>query len=102
MARRVRIASRDELDSRKSIQLEDGDLTIAAFAVAGEYHALEGRCPHRGGPLGEGTLSGTTVICPWHRWRFDVTTGRCTSHPQRDVRHRPVTLQADDVWIEIE
>ncbi len=48
---------------------------IALFNVGGEFHALDGVCPHQGGPLGKGTLCGHIVTCPWHGWQFDVRSG---------------------------
>lgn len=48
---------------------------IAVFNVDGTYYAIEGTCLHRGGPVGDGDLEGTTVTCPWHGWQYDVTTG---------------------------
>lgn len=99
--RRVRIGTRAELDTREIVQVEVGTDVVATFLVGGVCHALDGRCPHRGGPLGEGTLRGSIVTCPWHRWTFDVTTGRCISHPGRDVRRWPVTIDGDDVWVEL-
>ncbi len=99
--RRVRIGSRAELIDRKIVQVELGTDAVAAFVVDGACHALAGQCPHRGGPLGEGTLRGRIVSCPWHRWTFDVTTGRCISHPDRDVPSWPVTIDGDDVWVEL-
>lgn len=52
------------------------ETVVALFNVAGEYHALDGVCPHQGGPLGKGQLSGKCVTCPWHGWQFDVCTGQ--------------------------
>src|SRR5712692_10270129 len=49
--------------------------SIAVFNVGGEFLAVENTCPHQGGPLGEGTLDGPVVTCPWHGWRYDVRTG---------------------------
>jgi nitrite reductase/ring-hydroxylating ferredoxin subunit len=49
--------------------------TVALFNVDGVFHALDGRCPHRGGPLGQGFVDGSRVSCPWHNYTFDVTTG---------------------------
>ena len=46
---------------------------IALFNVDGTFYALDGVCPHQGGPLGQGTLEGCIVTCPWHGWQFDVT-----------------------------
>ncbi|MEZ6116944.1 MAG: Rieske 2Fe-2S domain-containing protein [Pirellulaceae bacterium] len=48
---------------------------IAVFHVDGQVYALDGVCPHQGGPLGKGELNGCIVTCPWHQWQFDVQTG---------------------------
>lgn len=53
-----------------------GDRVVALFNVEGNFYALDGICPHQGGPLGKGVLSGCVVTCPWHGWQFDVTTGQ--------------------------
>ena len=38
-------------------------------------------CPHLDGPLWEGTMSGTEMTCPWHRWRYDLSSGGCVHVP---------------------
>ena len=49
---------------------------IAVFRTrAGRVFAAQAACPHRGGPLADGLLGGTTLICPLHAWKFDVSTG---------------------------
>lgn len=48
---------------------------FAAFNVDGVYRVIDGICPHAGGPLGKGELSGSIVTCPWHGWQFDVESG---------------------------
>ena len=60
----------------KSLELVIGEQIIALFNVAGEFYAIDGVCPHQGGPLAEGALTGCIVTCPWHGWQFDVTTGQ--------------------------
>ena len=57
-------------------EVVSGDRVIALFNVAGTFYALDGVCPHQGGPLGQGTLEGCVVTCPWHGWQFDVTSGQ--------------------------
>ena len=37
--------------------------------------AVQAECPHRGGPLADGLVGGTTLICPLHSWKFDLATG---------------------------
>lgn len=73
--------------------------SIGVFNVDGEYHALANVCPHQRAPLCEGTLTGTTradgvddvewtgdgeiLVCPWHGWEFDVTSGKSMFNPHR-------------------
>jgi nitrite reductase (NADH) small subunit len=49
---------------------------IAVFRTrGGEVYAVQAECPHRQGPLADGLLGGTTLICPLHGWKFDLKTG---------------------------
>jgi len=53
---------------------------IAVFHLrSGAVHATQAACPHRNGPLADGILGGTTVICPLHGRKFDVATGAALS-----------------------
>lgn len=55
-------------------------LALAVFRLrSGAVHATQAACPHRGGPLADGIVGGTTVICPLHGLRFDVATGSALS-----------------------
>jgi nitrite reductase [NAD(P)H] small subunit len=50
---------------------------IAVFrARSGQLFAVQAACPHRGGPLADGLLGGTMLICPLHAWKFDIATGQ--------------------------
>ena len=78
-----------------------GDRIVALFNVDGTIHALDGICPHQGGPLGKGKLQGCIVTCPWHGWQFDVTTGQHQvsqrlQHPTFEVR-----VAGDEVWADV-
>jgi len=49
---------------------------IAIFHTrAGAVFAVQAECPHRGGPLADGLVGGTTLICPLHAWKFDLASG---------------------------
>ncbi len=49
---------------------------VAVFRTrAGDFYAVSAECPHRAGPLADGLVGGTTVICPLHGWKFDLKTG---------------------------
>jgi nitrite reductase (NADH) small subunit len=54
-----------------------GGLEIAVFRTReGGVHAVQARCPHRGGPLADGLVGGGSVVCPLHGRRFDLSTGQ--------------------------
>jgi nitrite reductase (NADH) small subunit len=56
---------------------EVGALRIAVFRTRqGEVFATQAECPHRGGPLADGILGGSTLVCPLHSWKFDLATGQ--------------------------
>ena len=52
-----------------------GGRRVALARVEGKLYALDGVCPHRGGDLGRGDLSGFHLYCPEHAWAFDVRDG---------------------------
>ncbi len=53
---------------------------VAIFNLGGRFLAVDNRCPHKGGPLSEGIVSGTTVVCPLHAWKVNLETG-CINKP---------------------
>lgn len=81
-----------------SVDLGDGS-SIALFLKNGKIYALENSCPHKGAPLAEGHLDHNCVVCPWHCWKFDLSTGRC-SKQETYVRSYKVTIQDDNIFID--
>jgi 3-phenylpropionate/trans-cinnamate dioxygenase ferredoxin subunit len=95
--------------SRRLIQA--GERRIVVFNVAGEFFALNDRCPHGGGSLACGVLTGLVeseapgrysysrkgeiLRCPWHAWEFDIRTGRSVCDPRRmKVRQWPARVES--------
>jgi len=76
MSEWIPIAAAAECPPGTAIERLAGERMVAIANVDGVYHAIDGLCPHQGGPLGTGALRGTTLTCPWHGWQFDVVTGR--------------------------
>ena len=79
MSNWIRVAAEQELLPGSCGEYIAGQRIIALFNVEGRFYALDGICPHQGGPLGKGSLAGCIVTCPWHGFQFDVTTGRLAS-----------------------
>ena len=101
MAEFVKAAKRQDIAPGSGVASECGGKPVALFNVAGEFHAIQGKCPHRGGPLGEGELEGSVVTCPWHAWRFDVCSGVNPDNPNSKVVSYSVKLESDDVLVEM-
>lgn len=101
MSTLVRVAGVDEIPVGSSKEVVAGDQVIALFNIDGKFQAMDGVCPHAGGPLAEGEISGNTVTCPWHGWQFDVTTGRHCVNRQIVHKTYPVTVQGNDVLVDV-
>jgi nitrite reductase/ring-hydroxylating ferredoxin subunit len=97
----LRIASVGDVAPGSGVELTAAGRVIALFNVGGEFFALDGVCPHAGGPLGEGTLDGTTVTCPWHGWQFDVTSGKHCLNANIQHARFPVKVDGDDIYVEL-
>jgi len=67
--------------------------------VAGEFHALDDRCPHRGAPLGAGYVEGEQLFCPLHGWEFNAVTGACVTRPDQPVARHPVSVAGGQVRV---
>jgi nitrite reductase (NADH) small subunit/3-phenylpropionate/trans-cinnamate dioxygenase ferredoxin subunit len=72
---------------------------IAVFRNGEHFFAIDDACTHEDAPLGEGTVHGTTVACPYHDWVFDFRDGRCISYPDRQVGCFATKIHDGFVWI---
>jgi nitrite reductase (NADH) small subunit len=75
---------------------------VAVFRTADDQvFALEDRCPHKGGPLSEGIVHGTSVTCPLHAWVFDLNTGLARGADEGAVRTWPVRVEAGRIFLDV-
>ncbi len=88
-----------DLGPASVIPLGEGKLfEVAGLAVAifrsrtGELYAAQAACPHRRGPLADGLLGGTLVICPLHGFRFDLSTGQPVGNDCKPIETYRVEL----------
>ncbi len=96
----VKVARRDEISEGTGKTVEANGTPIALFNAGGKFFAIHNTCLHRGGPLGEGELDGTTVTCPWHAWEYDITTGCRTDDLNMKVACFVVKVEGDDILIQ--
>ncbi len=96
-----KLASLVELPPGSLLEIVCGDDLYALCNVGGEVRALSGVCPHQGGPLGQGTLDGSLVTCPFHAWQFDSATGACDFNDAIRVPTYPVRVEGGDVLVDL-
>jgi 3-phenylpropionate/trans-cinnamate dioxygenase ferredoxin component len=102
MSKLVTVASAADIPPGSGTLVEVEGRRIAVFNVGGRYHAVDDTCPHREGPLSEGTLEGEVVTCPWHGSKFDVTTGAVLTPPARTgVTHYEVRESGGKLSLEL-
>ena len=93
----VKVCRTSEVKSGCGKSVEIDGKAIGVFNVDG----INDVCGHRGGPLAEGEMDGTTVICPWHGWRYNVTTGENELLPNLPTEKYEVKVEQDDVLVEL-
>jgi nitrite reductase (NADH) small subunit len=101
LSRFVKVADKGDLGEGLGKVVNVEGRSIALFRVKDEFFALANVCLHRGGPLGEGNVTGSVVTCPWHGWKFDVRTGSFMIIPTLKVAGYKVKEQDGSVMIEI-
>ncbi len=72
----VDVGSGDSFPSGEVRAVQVGQRQVAVVRTDGGLHALDGRCPHQGGPLTEGTLCDGAIRCPWHGYDFGLESGK--------------------------
>jgi nitrite reductase/ring-hydroxylating ferredoxin subunit len=97
----LRAAKKEEVPPGTIREFQIDGKTFALANVEGKLFAINNVCLHRGGPLGQGELSGQIVTCPWHGWRYDVTTGRVAINPAVGVETYRVEVRGDDVFVDV-
>ncbi len=101
MMARVRVGRQGDVPVGEGRVIDVAGKTVALFNINGTYFAIDNTCAHRGGPLGEGELHGTIVNCPWHGWRWDVTTGANANNPAIKVPCLRVAVEQGEIFVEL-
>lgn len=73
--------------------------TVCMTHFEGTYAALDNKCPHQGGPLGEGSIENGWLRCPWHGWDFHPTRGNSPEGLDDGVETFPVEVRDDGVYV---
>ncbi len=80
-----------------------GKQDLAIIRKGGAVYALDGICSHEAGPLGEGTLDGDELVCPWHEGRYKIATGEANPETDwvTDVKSFRTKVEDGYIWVDL-
>ena len=98
----VTMAETSDIPERHGMYVDRGGRAVAIFnAGAGRFYACNPVCPHEEGPLADGWIEGSAVVCPWHGFDFDLTTGRCLVDPALSISVYPVRVVGTTIEVDV-
>lgn len=102
-ARWVRVTGCETIPVREGKAVEIAGRRVAIFNLGDSFVAVDDHCPHRGGPLSDGIVSGSSVACPLHAWSFDLRGGTVLNHPESSacLSTFPVRIEAGVVCVQL-
>jgi len=96
------IGALDSVPSRGARVIKTPAGCVAVFrTAANEAFALEDRCPHKGGPLSQGIVHGTSVTCPLHNWVISLVTGEAQGVDKGAVRTIPLRIENGRLLLDV-
>jgi nitrite reductase (NADH) small subunit len=95
----IKVARVDEIPAGTGLEVVAGDRIVALYRCEAGVFALDGICPHSGGPLANGKVQNQIVTCPWHGWQFNVTNGRHCLNANLTQPRVLVRVENDDVFV---
>ncbi len=95
------LEDKNELPNGRVMTVTAGHKGICLTHFEGKYYALENKCPHQGGPLGEGSIENGMLRCPWHGWDFEPCGGSAEGFddglPSFDLK-----IEGDTIYVGLE
>jgi nitrite reductase (NADH) small subunit len=77
----IRVTVVENIPPREGRAVLVGDRELALFNLGDRFLATDPHCPHEGGPLCDGIVTGSSVVCPLHAWKVDLESGEVTRPP---------------------
>ncbi|WP_338867817.1 thiamine pyrophosphate-dependent enzyme [Spirosoma sp. SC4-14] len=92
----------DELPEGRVTTVTANHTSICLTHYNKKICGLDNRCPHQGGPLGEGSIENGLLRCPWHGWDFDPQTGQAPGFHDDGIRTFPIDIRPDGIYVGIQ
>ncbi|MCQ6282591.1 nitrite reductase small subunit NirD [Bacillus sp. EB600] len=100
---KLRVGSVDELTERLGKTVRVGEKEIAVYKLSnGRIRAIENRCPHKGGVLSEGIVSGDFVFCPMHDWKICLDDGKVQEPDTGCVKSYQTVIEGEEIYLLID
>ena len=93
-----KVITGDELPEGRVMTVAVENQSFCVTHYDGQYGVLDNRCPHQGGPLGEGSIENGLLRCPWHGWDYCPLTGKAPGFDD-GVKIFPVEVRDDGVYV---
>lgn len=97
----VRAGRVEGIPADRGLEVVVAGRIVGLFRLGEQIVAIDGVCPHQGGPLARGCHEQGVVACPWHGWRFDLRTGRHDVNPRVEQPTFPVRVDSGDVYLQL-
>ena len=101
MADFVKVAQVTDVPDGAAKAVEVNGRRLALFNAGGRFYAIDNVCKHRGGPLAEGDVYGTRVVCPWHGWEYDFSTGCNVDDPSMKLACFAVKVEDGAIFVQV-
>lgn len=98
----VRVTSIANIPLREGRSVQIAGHDIAIFNLGDRFLALENKCPHRGGPLSDGIVSGSNVVCPLHAWKIDLASGEVVNRTDNPPCARTFAARVENGVVSLE
>jgi nitrite reductase (NADH) small subunit len=97
----IRAIATSDLAPGQCAEVTVAGTPVAIYNVDGTFYATSNVCLHRGGPLGQGLLQGQEVMCPWHAWSWNVTTGENAANGTLKIPTYDVKVEGGEVFVKV-
>ena len=92
------LSQKSALQEGRVMTVTAGHKSICLTHYEGHYAALDNKCPHQGGPLGEGSIEKGLLRCPWHGWDYHPCTGKAPGFDD-GVDTYPIKIEGEEIWV---
>lgn len=93
--------NKKELLENRVMTVNAGHTQVCLTHYKGNYNAITNKCPHQGGPLGEGSIENGLLRCPWHGWDFSPCGGNSEGFDD-GLKTYDLKIEDDAIYVGLE